>query len=586
MVNSNRLTVTIDGDVDAYVRALGRANSETRQFSQSAGTSFTQLFGAVSLGNMASEGATVAAAMLGREMREAIGAASDLAESQSKLTQVFGDSAGGLREWASTASTSMGMSQQKAIEATASIGNFAQSLGLSRTEAVAMSPAVVQLAADLASFNNASPEETLLALRSGLSGEAEPLRRFGVALNAASVESAALELGLARTKDEITEGIKVQARYALIMDQTASAQGDFARTADGLANQQRTLNAQWDDMRAKIGEALLPAVLNLVDALNDLLEQHGDQWAKDFASAVDTATTAVALLSDKIGALNEGVTRLTGSGLWTWLKMGAEFAVPGLRTLESLLGSVGGMIDRAQLAESEGGRGAGMVDAEADPNAGGAWVPPKKVEGPRLGSTGGGGGGGAKADAFSAATLGLMDQILAGVPSFTPGALDANALNEFRAAEQEFASIRASVNRDLAELGLRMADLDARGQELSPEFKAMQDRADGLRSALKSVDLVEDLRLTPFRDAMEGVAEALDLAREAGNRLDQQSKQWFQSELQRLIGSGTRFSPGAWANYTQGAGFRPIGDFPAYQDGRQVNPAFDQAGNPIDVGTP
>ena len=47
-------------------------------------------------------------------------------------------------------------------------------------------------------------------------------------MNAAAVEAQALAMGLAATKDEITDADKVAARYALILEQTTTAQGDFA----------------------------------------------------------------------------------------------------------------------------------------------------------------------------------------------------------------------------------------------------------------------------------------------------------------------------------------------------------------------
>ena len=103
--------------------------------------------------------------------------------------------------------------------------------------------------------------DALEKLRSGLVGEAEPLRVLGVNINEATTKAKAFELGLVGANGVVSEAAKVQARYALILEQTVTAQGDFARTADGVANTQRTLTAEWENAQVVIGQALprLPA---------------------------------------------------------------------------------------------------------------------------------------------------------------------------------------------------------------------------------------------------------------------------------------------------------------------------------------
>jgi hypothetical protein len=135
------------------------------------------------------------------------------------------------------------------------------------------------LATDLASFNNTTTDEAITALGAGLRGESEPLSRFGILLNAADVEAKALELGLGKTvkvngklKTVVDESSKVLARQALIMEQTSIQQGDFARTSDGAANQQRILAAEIENAKAKIGVGLLPAYQNLLSALIPLVD--------------------------------------------------------------------------------------------------------------------------------------------------------------------------------------------------------------------------------------------------------------------------------------------------------------------------
>jgi hypothetical protein len=207
-----------------------------------------------------------------RGLQSAVMAASSLSESIAKSNTVFGRNAEQIEAWSKTTSRALGVSQQAALEAAGTYGNLFRAFGINEQESAKMSTALVTLAADLASFNNVPIEDALLALRSGLSGETEPLKRFGIALNEARLKEEALRLGLIKTtKGTLPQAIKTQAAYALILKDSALAQGDVARTSDGLANQLKFLQAGLQDAKAGFGEALLPAALSVVSAFNEKL---------------------------------------------------------------------------------------------------------------------------------------------------------------------------------------------------------------------------------------------------------------------------------------------------------------------------
>ena len=207
-----------------------------------------------------------AAAVIGKNL---VDAASALEESQSKVNVVFADSAGIVQDFAAKSAVAAGISKQAALEAAGTYGNLFQAFGVGREQAANMSVTLVQLASDLASFNNTNIEDAIQALRSGLSGETEPLKRFGVALNDVRLKQEALNLGLYNGKGNLSVAAKAQAAYALILKDTALAQGDFARTSDGAANQQRILAAQFQNIRAEIGTALLPVFKAMLTFIND-----------------------------------------------------------------------------------------------------------------------------------------------------------------------------------------------------------------------------------------------------------------------------------------------------------------------------
>jgi hypothetical protein len=200
----------------------------------------------------------------------AVSSASDLAETISKVGVLFGSSAKEIEIFAGTAAKSLGQTKQQALDAAATFAIFGTSAGLSGQELSKFSIDFVKLASDLSSFNNTSPQDAINAIGSALRGEAEPLRRYGVLLNDASLKQAALSLGIITTTTQaLTPQQKVLAAQKLIFEQTTAAQGDFARTSDGLANQSKILTAQLENMKTEIGTALLPIVLQLATAFSE-----------------------------------------------------------------------------------------------------------------------------------------------------------------------------------------------------------------------------------------------------------------------------------------------------------------------------
>lgn len=206
----------------------------------------------------------------------AVDMASDLEESRSKVQVVFGDMAGIVEEFADSAAVSMGMSSQEALAAAGTYGNLFRSMEIGLETSTDMSIGLVQMAADLASFNNIDPTLALDKLRAGLTGETEPLKSLGINLNQAMIKAKAMELGLISAGGELTAAAKAQASYALILEQTTLAQGDFARTSDGMANSSRIMKAQLADLTAELGTQLLPIALSVVKGISGLIQKFSD----------------------------------------------------------------------------------------------------------------------------------------------------------------------------------------------------------------------------------------------------------------------------------------------------------------------
>jgi hypothetical protein len=200
---------------------------------------------------------------------DGVKAASNLAETQSKVNVIFGESATAITKFASTAATQLGQTRQQAMDAASTFATFGKSAGLAGNELVAFSTDLTTLSADLASFYNTSPEQAINAIGAALRGESEPIRAYGVLLNDATLKQEAMNMGIYNGTGALSAQQKVLAAQQVILKQTSDAQGDFARTSGGLANQQRILTAQIENTKAMLGEALLPTVLKVVAFFNN-----------------------------------------------------------------------------------------------------------------------------------------------------------------------------------------------------------------------------------------------------------------------------------------------------------------------------
>ena len=215
-------------------------------------------------------GALATAGVVGAGLWKLGEGASDLNETISKSNVIFGKAAKTIEDFGTDAAKSIGQSKQAAIDAAATFGTFGKSAGKTGEDLARFSIDMTKLASDMASFSNTSPEEAVLAIGAALRGESEPIRKYGVLLSDAALKNRALEMGIYDGVGALTAQQKVLAAQAEILAQTGDAQGDFARTSDGLANQQRILAAELQNTKDAIGSAVLPAMQAVVGVAGDV----------------------------------------------------------------------------------------------------------------------------------------------------------------------------------------------------------------------------------------------------------------------------------------------------------------------------
>lgn len=227
---------------------------------------------------------------------KSVDAFAELEDSTAAAGVVFGDSMQTIIDQSSTAAQAIGISKQQVIDAAATFGTYGKSAGLAGKDLAGFATQMTSLAGDMASLKGKKPEQAIEAIGSALRGEMEPIRKFGVLLDDATLRSQAMKMGLIATTDEgLTPQVKVLAAQAAILAQTSDAQGDFARTSQSTANVQKTLAAESANLSAEIGQKLAPAITAAQKAGIGFLKWTSDNMAvlAPLAGVVGTAALAV-----------------------------------------------------------------------------------------------------------------------------------------------------------------------------------------------------------------------------------------------------------------------------------------------------
>ena len=233
--------------------------------------------------------AAKAAQMLAKLGAEAINLASDLEEVQNVVDVTFGDDASKIETWAKNAGKQFGLTETQAKRFTSTLGAMLKSAGLTGAEVTSMSTDLAGLAADMSSFYNLDFDTAFDKIRSGISGQTEPLKQLGINLSESNLSAFAEEQG--KVYSQLSETEKIILRYQYLMKATADAQGDFERTSDGYANSMRLLETNLTQLKTNIGKALIPLATSVVSAINDMLSalnKEAPTTLIDSLAAIDT----------------------------------------------------------------------------------------------------------------------------------------------------------------------------------------------------------------------------------------------------------------------------------------------------------
>ena len=259
--------------------------------------------------NFAIAGAAVGTFAAGLGM--AVKAASNFEAEFEGVNQVFGKAAKSVQAFAEAAAKTAGLSETAALQGAKTFGLFAKSAGLGEKEAAKFATTLVQLAGDLGSFNDVPTEEALAAIQSGLMGQAEPLRKFGVFLTDTKLRAEAMAMEIYDGTGALNDQQKMLASYSLIMKDTQIQQGDFVKYQDTFGNSFKTVQTEIQNITKDIGMELLPVIAEVTPIIGDLAREFGGKLAEavrsvDWKSVIGSVVEFLTFIVRNI----EEITRL------------------------------------------------------------------------------------------------------------------------------------------------------------------------------------------------------------------------------------------------------------------------------------
>ena len=269
------------------VRILGDATGATRAMRETAGES-GRLSGAMGKigGVMAAAAAATVAAAGGMAVGigKAVQAASSLEQSSGAIDAVFKGNADQMHSMAASAATDLGLTRDEFNQLGTVIGSQLKNGGTAMSELAPKTNELIGVGADLAAMFGGTTADAVGALSSALKGERDPIERYGVSLNQASIDAKAAELGFTKVGGALSAEANQAATLALIMEQTADAHGAFGRESNTLAGQLERAKAGWGNIVATVGTAFLPMMTQAATVLNTTLMPALQSWAESLSS--------------------------------------------------------------------------------------------------------------------------------------------------------------------------------------------------------------------------------------------------------------------------------------------------------------
>lgn len=250
----------------------------------------------------------------------------DAEESANRFNVLFGDILEKAERTANAIAEGFGRSETQIKNALGTFQAFFKGLNVGSKEALDLSQTVTRLSLDFASFFDISDDEALGKFISGLSGSGEVFDRYGINIKEAALQQELIALGMKEGAKSATEQQKALGRLSIIA-KTLGKQGvvgDVQRTFDSLGNTSKRVGARLAELGAKIGQALIPFAIKVLEAFELLIPVLAEvaRLMGNIAKTILTAFGAMLGLGNVSATVGETISEVvaTLANLFTSIK--------------------------------------------------------------------------------------------------------------------------------------------------------------------------------------------------------------------------------------------------------------------------
>lgn len=260
----------------------------------------------------------------------------DFEQAMGKMEVVFEENSKVIERWAENSLEDFGLARNTAIQMVGDFGALFKGMGISLHHTEEWSKTLVERTMDLANFYDTTIDETIRALETIVTGQTEPLRRFGINMTQATLQEYAYSKGIRKRIQDMTEAEKVQLRYNFVIEKTNIAVGTTARESDTATGQLNKLRESLKELALSFSEHILPIIVPIIEWLNSMIERFSglSDEAKKFIVIAGGITATLGPVLVALGSVFKAISNIS-EGM-----KAAKTAIDGVKKAGSLISNM------------------------------------------------------------------------------------------------------------------------------------------------------------------------------------------------------------------------------------------------------
>ena len=269
--------------------------------------------GALAVGKVVGAGMLAAGTAVGGLLVKAVSAAGEREQNMGGSEAVFKGFATQVQSTAKEAFATMGLATSDYLATANKMGALFQGAGFSVKESMTLSADAMQRAADVASIMGIDTSAAMEAIAGAAKGNFTMMDNLGVAMNDTTLQAYALEKGIDKTTQQMTNQEKIGLAMEMFMEKTAYAAGNYAKENETLAGSLSTAKAALTNFLDGSGdvEGLVSSLSNVANVVVKNVSEIAPRLIEGLSGVIQQVVPMISpLLQQILPVLVEGATSL------------------------------------------------------------------------------------------------------------------------------------------------------------------------------------------------------------------------------------------------------------------------------------